>query len=85
MGNPALRLVTPTGEIPTAQTPHRRSNKHYRTREHLTEADVERLIEATTNHRDATMILLDEYTTPYLRFPVDEDGRDAWNRRRSSV
>src|SRR5262245_30424202 len=57
MGNRALRLVTPTGEIPTV-TPRRGKNAEYRTREHRTEAEVERLIEATSSHRDATMILL---------------------------
>jgi integrase len=57
MTNAHLRLVTPTGEIPTV-TPRRGKNTEYRTREHLTEAEVERLIEATTSHRDATMILL---------------------------
>jgi integrase len=58
MGNSHLKLVTPTGDIPTVQTPRRRKNAEYRTREHLTEHEVERLIEATSNHRDATMILL---------------------------
>ncbi len=36
----------------------REKNIEYRTREHLTEAEVERLIHATSSHRDATMILL---------------------------
>jgi len=58
MANSALRLVTPTGEIPTVQTPRRQANQHYRTREHLSEHEVERLIEATSSHRDGTMILL---------------------------
>jgi integrase len=53
-----LKLVTPAGKIPTVGTPRRRRNVEYRTREHLTEAEVERLIEATASHRDATMILL---------------------------
>jgi len=57
MANAHLRLVTPTGEIPTV-TPRRGKNAEYRTREHLTEAEVERLIEATTSHRYATMVLL---------------------------
>jgi integrase len=52
------KLVTPTGKNPTVQTPRRRANKEYRAREHLTQAEVERLIEATTSHRDATMVLL---------------------------
>src|SRR5262249_8871451 len=51
------RLVTPPGEIPTV-TPRRGKNAEYRTREHLTEAEVERLIEAASSHRDATMVLL---------------------------
>jgi integrase len=37
------------------RTPRRRTNAEYRTREHLSEAEVERLIEATSSHRDATM------------------------------
>jgi integrase len=57
MANAHLKLVTPTGDIPTV-TPRRRPNAEYRTREHLTEAEVERLIEATTSHRDATMVLI---------------------------
>jgi integrase len=58
MANPRLKLVTPTGKIPTVRTPRRKRNAEYRTREHLTEAEVERLIDATTRHRDAAMILL---------------------------
>jgi len=57
MANAHLRLVTPTGEIPTV-TPRRGKNAEYRAREHLTDSEVERLIEATTSHRDPTMILL---------------------------
>jgi type 1 fimbriae regulatory protein FimB/type 1 fimbriae regulatory protein FimE len=44
------------------KTPLRRPNRELRTREHLTEREVERLIEAAKSnrhgHRDATMILL---------------------------
>jgi len=58
MANPRLKLVAPSGKIPTVRTPLRRPNAALRTREHLTEREVERLIEATTSHRDATMILL---------------------------
>ncbi len=58
MAKSHLKLVTPTGKNPTVQTPRRRANKEYRAREHLTQAEVERLIEATTSHRDATMVLL---------------------------
>jgi hypothetical protein len=45
---------------PQRQTPQRRPNGELRVREHLTEREVERLIEATKGnrhrHRDATMI-----------------------------
>jgi integrase len=61
MNNTHLRLVAPTNIKPTV-TPRRRPNSDYRTREHLTEAEVEKLIEATKDnrygHRDATMILI---------------------------
>jgi hypothetical protein len=61
MGNPALRLVTPTSEKRTVIA-RRRPNAEYRTREYLSEHEVEQLIEATEGnrqgHRDATMILL---------------------------
>ena len=56
-----LRLVSPTNENRTV-TPRRRPNAELRTREHLTEREVERLIEAAKanrhGHRDATMVLL---------------------------
>ena len=56
-----LRLVPPTTENRTV-TPTRRPNADYRTREHLTQAEVERLIKAAGKnrwgHRDATMILV---------------------------
>jgi integrase len=58
MAKSHLKLVTPTGKNPTVRIPRRRANAEYRTREHLTAREVERLIEATTSHRDATMILL---------------------------
>jgi integrase len=57
MANAQLRLVTPDGKNPTV-TPRRRPNAELRAREHLTAGEVERLIEATTSHRDATMVLL---------------------------
>src|SRR2546426_3222425 len=57
MAKAHLKLVMPTGKIPTVR-PRRGKNAEYRTREHLTESEVERLIEATTSHRDATMVLL---------------------------
>ena len=47
---------------PKRQTPLRRPNPELRTREHLTEREVEKLIEAAKGnrhgHRDATMILV---------------------------
>ena len=56
-----LRLVSPTNENRTV-TPRRRPNAELRTREHLTEREVEQLIEAAKanrhGHRDATMVLL---------------------------
>jgi len=57
MAKAHLKLVTPTGNFPTVRTPRRARNAEYRTREHLTENEVERLIEATTSHPDATMVL----------------------------
>lgn len=61
MTNPNLRLVTPPTENRTV-TATRRPNAELRTREHLTDGEVEKLIEAAkTNrhgHRDALMVLL---------------------------
>jgi integrase len=57
--NLALKLVGPINE---KRTVGRKANAEYRTREHLTEGEVERLIETTKHnrhgHRDATMLLL---------------------------
>jgi type 1 fimbriae regulatory protein FimB/type 1 fimbriae regulatory protein FimE len=56
-----LRLIPPTTKKRTV-TPKRRSNADLRTREYLTEAEVERLLRATKNnrwaHRDSAMILV---------------------------
>jgi integrase len=56
-----LRVVAPTTEIRTVR-PTRRPNADLRTREYLTEAEVERLLKATKGnrwgHRDGTMILV---------------------------
>jgi site-specific recombinase XerC len=56
-----LKLITPVTEKRTV-VPTRRSNADLRTREYLTEAEVERLLKATKGnrwaHRDATMILV---------------------------
>ncbi len=61
MRKSALQLVTPTTVLRTVM-PKRRPNVELRTREHLTEAEVERLMaKAKDNrwgHRDATMILV---------------------------
>jgi type 1 fimbriae regulatory protein FimB/type 1 fimbriae regulatory protein FimE len=56
-----LRLVKPVIEK-RAVPPRRQPNRELRTREHLTEHEVEKLIEAAKDnrygHRDATMILV---------------------------
>src|SRR6516164_1962728 len=61
MQKSALRLVVPTpinGTVP----PRRKPNSETRDREHLTEAEVERLMKAAGEnrygHREATMILI---------------------------
>ena len=57
-----LKLVPPATVNRTVTAPGRKPNADYRTREHLTEAEIERLIEAAKDnrwgHRDATMILV---------------------------
>jgi integrase len=61
MARSHLRLVTPATKKRTVR-PKRPPNADLRTREYLTEAEVERLMEATRGnrhgHRDATMILV---------------------------
>ena len=61
MAKSNLKLVTPATEKRTV-VPTRRPNADLRTREHLTEAEVERLLKATKGnrwgHRDTTMILV---------------------------
>jgi integrase len=64
MSKPNLRLVTPStdfGAVPAAKPLRKRPNAEFRSRDYLTEAEVERLIEAAKSnrhsHRDATMIL----------------------------
>jgi integrase len=56
-----LHLVAPTDEM-RAVAPGRRPNADYRKREHLTETEIEKLIEAAKSNRygqrDATMILV---------------------------
>ena len=57
----SLRIVTPTTKDRTV-TPRRRPNAEIRTREFLTETEIERLIAAAKSnrwgHRDATMIVV---------------------------
>lgn len=61
MSKTHLKLVTPTTENRTV-TPTRRPNAELRTREYLTEREVDRLMETAKGnrygHRDATMILV---------------------------
>lgn len=61
MGKAQLELVSSAKEKPTV-TPSRRPNSEIRPREHLTEREVERMIEAAKGNRrgqrDATMILI---------------------------
>jgi len=61
MGNTHLKLVTPAIEKRTVM-PRRAKNRELRTREYLTEAEIEALSAATRQnrhgHRDATMILI---------------------------
>ena len=61
MAKSKLRLESPTNENRTV-TPRRRPHADLRTREHLTEREVERLMEAAKanrhGHRDATMVLM---------------------------
>jgi integrase len=61
VSNLHLKLVVPSTDNRTV-TPRRRPNRELRTREHLTEAEVEQLIEAAKKnrqgHRDATMVLI---------------------------
>jgi integrase len=62
-----LTLIAPDNEkfmvrSAPARLPKRKPNAEYRSREHLTEREVERLIEAVKGnrwgHRDATMVLM---------------------------
>jgi site-specific recombinase XerD len=62
MAKSHLKLVAPTTEKRTVATPVRKPNAELRTREYLTDAEVESLTEAAKanryGHRDATMILV---------------------------
>jgi integrase len=62
MTKPSLKLVVPLTVLRTVAPPRRRPNAELRTREYLTDAEVEKLTSAARanrwGHRDATMILL---------------------------
>jgi integrase len=62
MAKSHLKLVKPTAVNRTVAPPVRRPNAELRAREYLTDAEVERLVEAAKanryGHRDATMILM---------------------------
>ena len=61
MGKSHLKLVAPSTENRTVAMPVRQPNAKLRTREYLTDAEVERLMKSANGnrygHRDATMIL----------------------------
>jgi type 1 fimbriae regulatory protein FimB/type 1 fimbriae regulatory protein FimE len=61
VGKPHLKVVTPTAKKRTV-TPKRRPNDGLRTRECLTEAEVEKLVNAAQGnrhgHRDGTMVVV---------------------------
>ena len=61
MAKPRLKVVTPA-TIKRTVTPRRPPNGDIRTREYLTEAEVEKLMNAATGnrhgHRDASMVLV---------------------------
>ena len=69
---PTLKLVAPTNK---KRTVGRKANAKYRTREHLTEREVERLVEAAKDnrwgHRGSTMVLIARCkTTPTCNLRV---------------
>ena len=62
MTKSTLRLVAPTNENRTVETPRRLANAEYRQREYLTPTEVEKLMKAASKnrhgHRDGTMVLV---------------------------
>jgi type 1 fimbriae regulatory protein FimB/type 1 fimbriae regulatory protein FimE len=62
MSKPRLRIVPPPTEIGTVGPPRRKPNADLRTREYLTEAEIERLLKAAKGNRwgqrDVAMILI---------------------------
>ena len=83
MVNTHLKLVTPSIVNRTVM-PQRRPNSALRTREHLTENEVERLVDAARKnrwgHRDATMVLVAELVD--LRWDQIEFASGALHVRR---
>src|SRR6516165_2507456 len=83
MSNAYLKLVTPSIVNRTVM-PQRRPNSALRTREHLTENEVERLVDAARKnrwgHRDATMVLVAELVD--LRWDQIEFASGALHVRR---
>src|SRR5262245_33080376 len=57
-----LKVVRPTHKKRTVEMPVRKPNSAYRTREHLTESEIKKLINAAKGNRhgrrDSTMVLL---------------------------
>jgi type 1 fimbriae regulatory protein FimB/type 1 fimbriae regulatory protein FimE len=70
-----LKLVAPDTVNRTVIVPRRKPNSVYRTREHLTGAEVDRLIDAAKanrwGHRDATMRQCAN-ATPFSRLNATE-------------
>ena len=62
MAKAHLKLVSPAKDNRTVATPRRRPNAELRPREHLTEREVEKLIEAAKGNRygsrDSAIILI---------------------------
>jgi type 1 fimbriae regulatory protein FimB/type 1 fimbriae regulatory protein FimE len=62
MAKPQFRVITPDTQIGTVSPPRRKPNADLRTREYLTEAEIERLLKAAKDNRwgqrDAAMILI---------------------------
>ena len=72
---------------PKRRTPRRRPNAELRTREHLTEREVEKLIEAAKGnrwgHRDGTMILICKNWYSTLRTVSDHRAHRGHTNDRS--
>jgi len=83
MAKSHLKLVPPATVNRTVQPvpPGRRSNAELRSREHLTEAEIERLIDAAKSnrhgYRDAAMLLAAPFTTAGFARMVERAGNAA--------